>query len=86
MKSPSEIHTEVETRRIVAALGYTSSEFLGATRESLVESVVIYKTLLDWVREKGWLLTDQQICDIEAAISDKLPRYVRTQFGTSHNA
>ncbi len=28
MKSPSEIHTEVETRRIVAALGYTSSEFL----------------------------------------------------------
>jgi hypothetical protein len=59
-------------------LGFASSEFLGASADSLKESLVIYKTLLDWVRSKSWRLSPQEIDEIESAIREKLPNYVPT--------
>lgn len=80
MKIP-EVHVEVETSRIINKLGFASSEFLGASAESLKDSLIIYKTLLDWIRSKSWHLSEQDIQDIESALQEKLPKYSPTRFG-----
>lgn len=62
-------------------LGFGPTEFLGASAESLKDSLIIYKTLVDWTRTKDWRLCDAQIADVESAIKEKLPNYKPTQFG-----
>lgn len=81
MKIP-EIHAKVEARRIIGKLGFgwASSEFLGASADSLKDSLIVYKTLLDWIRSKSWQLSPNEIEDIESAIREKLPKYVPTRF------
>lgn len=79
MKVP-EIHSKIEARRIINKLGFASSEFLGASAESLKDSLIIYKTLFDWIRSKSWQLSPQDIHEIESAIQEKLPKYVPTRF------
>ncbi len=75
-----EIHVEIETRRIIIRLGFGPTEFLGASAESLKDSLIIYKTLLDWIRTREWHLSDAQIRDVESAIKTKLPNYKPTRF------
>ncbi len=76
-----EIYAEIELQRAVLKLGFAPSEFLGAKPESLKDSLIVYKTLLDWVRSKGWRLSDAEIVDIESAMKEKLTDYSPTRFG-----
>lgn len=75
-----DIHAHIEMNRAFLKLGFSPSELQGADPTTWEDTLVIYKVLFDWIRSRRWVLSAQDIQDIESAIHEKIPNYTTTSF------